>query len=498
MSLAAMVLADRSQRFSHFYDRWIELVTFGRAARVRAEILREIGSSQRMLDGGCGTGTLAVAAARSGCSVVAIDRSPEMLALAQEKAKAAGVVVDWRQGDLVFPPLDTERFDIATAMFVLSELSSEEACLAVRRMAEHLRPGGRLVIADEVTPSAPMPRSLSAIARSVLGVISFFVLQQLAPPRRHPWHSLLAEAGLEVVSERRDGSGDLVVLVAERPAVLPALRRTVRDIDEIMPSGPRRGVLRGAAWLALPIALRPGVYRIGDPGSAAPVLLTGNFLSSVEAVRSALAGQKAYLVIEDTRGWNVWCASDAGIFDAQKAAALMELYEMDSLVDLHRIIVPRLGARVRRDLTTLTGWEVAVGPIEARDLGEFLVTGPSPKMHSLRRLYRVPERIRVGALTLVQLPLFLLPLRLLAPASRRPAWRFALAASCLLPLAHDRLPGRTGVVKGAVLGSATVLLGLATGHIRPTASLLILAISPLVGWVYQSSSPVVFWKRLWR
>jgi hypothetical protein len=42
------------------------------------------------------------------------------------------------------------------------------------------------------------------------------------------------------------------------------------------------------------------------------------------------------------------------------------------------------------------------------------------------------------------------------------------------------------------------LLGLISRRIQPSASLLILAISPLVGWVYQSSSPVVFWKRLWR
>jgi hypothetical protein len=399
---------------------------------------------------------------------------------------------------VAFPPLGTERFDVATSTFVLGELSLEEASLALHRMAEHLRPGGRLVIADETTPSGPLERVLAVIARSLLEVISFFALQQLAPPRRHPWRSLLAEAGLEVRSELRDGAGGLIVLVADRPATLPSLRRSVRDLDQIMPRGARRGALRAAAWLALPIAVRPGVYRIGHPDRAAPVLLTSNFLASVEAVRTALTGQDAYLAIEDTHGWNVWCAGDAGLFDAEKAAALIELYDLDQLTEPHRMIVPRLGGRIQRRLAALSGWDVVVGPIEARDLGEFLACGPSPHMHNLDRMYRVPERVRVGALTLVQLLVFLLPLRLVDPSSRRPAWRFALAASLLLPMAHDRLPGRTGVVKAAALGSTMALLGLISRRIQPSASLLILAISPLVGWVYQSSSPVVFWKRLWR
>ncbi len=146
----------------------------------------------------------------------------------------------------------------------------------------------------------------------------------------------------------------------------------------------------------------------------------------------------------------------------------------------------------------MTGWEVIVGPIEARDLPEFMAAGLSPAMHSLRRGYGLPERVRVGALTLVQLLLFLLPLRFVAPSLRRPALRFALVASWMLPLAHDRLPGRTGVVKAMALAGPVALLGATTGRIRPSAALTILAVAPLVGWVYQSSSPVVFWKRLWR
>ncbi|HVC77633.1 MAG TPA: methyltransferase domain-containing protein [Candidatus Micrarchaeaceae archaeon] len=498
MSLAAMVLADRSERLVRFYDRWIGLVTFGAADRVRELVLGEIAPGERLLDAGCGTGTLAVAAARSGAQVVAFDRSSAMLSLARQKADASGVTVDWRQGDIAFPPIGDERFDIATATFALSELSRDMAALAVRRLARALRPGGRLVVADEGLLERPALRLLAAIPRFLLAIGSFFVLQQLAPARRHPWRSLLTEAGLEMDAERSYQSGALRVLVASRPPDLAGRKRPVVALTDVLPRGLRRALLLAAAWIDLPITIQPGVYRIGRPGPDGPVLLTGNFLASVEAVRSALAGLDAYLVVEDTDGWNVWCASDAGLFNAEKAAALFELYGLDGLVRRHEIIVPRLGGRIHSALAALTGWKVAVGPIEARDLPVFLSMGLNPEMRSLQRMYRLPERIRVAALTTIQLPLFLLPLRFIPASTRRPAWRLALLSSWLLPLANDVIPGRTGIVKGTLLGCIAALAGVGTKRVSPQAAVTMLATAPLVGWVYQSSSPVIFWKRLWR
>ena len=498
MSLAAMILADRSERFVRFYDRWMGLITFGRDAVVRDAVLAGIEPGERLLDVGCGTGTLAVAAARRGASVVAVDRSPAMLAVAREKAAAAGVAVDWRQGEASFPPAGDDPFDVATATFVLSELSLDLARLSIRRLAEAVRPGGRLIIADEATPHSPLARLLTAIPRAILAVLSFAVLQELAPTRRHPWRELVAEAGLEVTEVRSEQAGGIVVIAAQRSSEMPSLRRQVRPLEEVLPAGCRRWALRAAAWVDLPVAVTPGAYRLGRPGRDDAVLLTGNFLASVEAVRDGMAGRDAYLLVEDTDGWNVWCAADAGLFNGEKAAALLELHGLADLVDHRRIVVPRLGGRVRPRLGALSGWDVHVGPIEARDLTRFLDAGLDPEMTSLSRLYALPERVRVGALTMIQLPLFLLPLRWTPRSVRGPARSFAVAAAMVLPLAHDRLPGSTGVAKGTYLGLAMAAAGLVGRRLRPPAAITLILVAPVVGWVYQSSSPVVFWKRLWR
>jgi ubiquinone/menaquinone biosynthesis C-methylase UbiE len=498
MSLAAMILADRSERSVRFYDRWIGLITLGRDVRVRSAVLAGIAPGERLLDIGCGTGTLAVEAARIGARVVAIDRSAAMLSIARGKAARAGVAVDWRQGEASFPPLDDGPYDVATATFVLSELSIDLARLSVHRMAEAVRPGGRIVIADEATPTSPILRLLTAIPRALLSILSFAVLQQLAPTRRHPWWTLLLEAGLDVTAEQTEEAGGLVVLTAIRPPSVAPLRRPVPDLEEILPSGVREWALRAGAWLDLPIGVTPGAYLLGRPGPDSPVLLTGNFLASVEAVRDGMAGEDAFLLVEDTDGWNVWCAADAGIFNGEKAAALLELHGLADLVAHRRIVIPRLGGRVRSRLAALSGWDVVIGPIEARDLPRFLDAGPSPEMHSLRRLYRLPERVRVAALTLLQLPLFLLPLRWVPAEARRPARVFGVTAAVVMPLAHDRLPGRTGIAKATYLGLTAVTVGAFARRMPPAAAIALLVTAPVVGWVYQSSSPVVFWKRLWR
>jgi ubiquinone/menaquinone biosynthesis C-methylase UbiE len=495
MSLAAMVLAEGSEGSIRHYDRWIELSTLGQAGRARRAILERLAPGERLLDIGCGTGTLAIAASRLGAGVIAVDRSPAMLGVARDRARAAGVTVDWRHGDAAFPPVDGETFDVACATFVLGEMSLDLASLALRRMAAAVRPGGLVVVADEQAPDRASVRAAVAIPRALLAVLSFTVLERLAPTRHHPWRALLEDAGLDVIAERRYGPFGLVVLVARRPAELTPGHRPIGPLEAALPTGPRGTLARAAAWLDLPIAVRSGVYAIGRPGRDSPVVATANFLASVDAVRRGLAGRDAYVVVEDTDGWNVWCAADAGLFTAEKVAALIDLCEVAELVETRRIVVPRLGGRIRRPLAALTGWDVDVGPIEARDLPDFLVGGLEPRMRDLRRLYRLRERVRVGALTLVQLPLILLPLLVLPRSFRRPVVRFGVLAAAALPLGHDMLPGRTGVVKGVALGSATATLAVVAGRLRPKAAMAILLVSPLLGWLYQSSTPVIHWKR---
>jgi SAM-dependent methyltransferase len=100
----------------------------------------------RVLDLGCGTGSLAVLLAQAGHEVTGIDASGQMLALARAKAAAAGVAVDLAYGDAADPPLRSSSVDVVLCRHVLWSLPDRDAVLA--SWVRLLRPGGRLVLVE--------------------------------------------------------------------------------------------------------------------------------------------------------------------------------------------------------------------------------------------------------------------------------------------------------------------------------------------------------------
>jgi ubiquinone/menaquinone biosynthesis C-methylase UbiE len=99
----------------------------------------------RVLDVGCGTGTLAVLVGSLGYDVTGVDSSSEMLSLARAKASERGTAVTFLLGDAACPPV-TGPFDVVLCRHVLWALPSPEHALASWR--ELLSPGGRLLLIE--------------------------------------------------------------------------------------------------------------------------------------------------------------------------------------------------------------------------------------------------------------------------------------------------------------------------------------------------------------
>jgi len=101
----------------------------------------------RILDAGCGTGTLALRLAAAGHRVTGIDLSEGMLAVARRKD--TGAAVTWRRADVTsFDLSDLEPgYDLVTCVAdILNHLETlDEWESAFGRFAAHLRPGGRLI-----------------------------------------------------------------------------------------------------------------------------------------------------------------------------------------------------------------------------------------------------------------------------------------------------------------------------------------------------------------
>lgn len=204
----------------HRYDLGMRLLTFGSVGRAYDRLASHIDAGQRVLDIGCGTGALAVRAARRGARVKAIDPSAAMLEVAAQRAREAGVEEGLELVEMGVAELDREGagdYDAVTSGLCFSELSHDELSFALAQAMRILKPGGLLLVADEVTPRSRTLRALRWLIRAPLAALTWLVTQQST----HPIHDLserLTRAGFSIVSARSSGLQDFLEIVARRPA----------------------------------------------------------------------------------------------------------------------------------------------------------------------------------------------------------------------------------------------------------------------------------------
>lgn len=97
---------------------------------------------QRVLDVACGTGVVAVTAARIGAKVSGLDLTPELLEHARENSSIAEVDIDWREGDVEALPFADGEFDVVLSQF--GHMFAPRPDVAIGQMLRVLKPGGTI------------------------------------------------------------------------------------------------------------------------------------------------------------------------------------------------------------------------------------------------------------------------------------------------------------------------------------------------------------------
>jgi SAM-dependent methyltransferase len=106
------------------------------------------------LDVGAGVGATGLALAERGARVVALDLTPAMLAAARAQAEARGLAnFETRLGDAAALPFPSDAFDLVSCRVCAHHFA--RPLEALREMARVLRPGGRLLLVDSVSPEDP-------------------------------------------------------------------------------------------------------------------------------------------------------------------------------------------------------------------------------------------------------------------------------------------------------------------------------------------------------
>ena len=134
-------------RIAPVYDLMNRLMTAGLDQRWRRLTVEAVvRPGDRVLDACCGTGDLAIAAARAGGEVTGLDFSPHMLERARRKSHS----VTWVEGDALALPFADGSFDAATVGFGVRTLSDLERGL--RELRRVLRAGGRVAVLEITRP----------------------------------------------------------------------------------------------------------------------------------------------------------------------------------------------------------------------------------------------------------------------------------------------------------------------------------------------------------
>jgi ubiquinone/menaquinone biosynthesis C-methylase UbiE len=147
------------RRWAKFYDSAVSLVSLGKEQDIRAMTieLASLQPGERVLDVGCGTGSLTLAAKKQvGITgqVVGIDASPEMIEIAQRKASQSSMNVTFQLGLIEDIPYPNQTFDLVLSSMMFHHLPEDDLKRqAIEQMYRVLKPGGYLVIVDVEPPN---------------------------------------------------------------------------------------------------------------------------------------------------------------------------------------------------------------------------------------------------------------------------------------------------------------------------------------------------------
>jgi ubiquinone/menaquinone biosynthesis C-methylase UbiE len=142
------------ERFARTADR-IAALQDARAAELEAKVVRFVrpGGDERALDSGSGAGALAFALAPHVREVVAADLVPELLEQGRRRGERFPNVT-FVEGDATKLPFESASFDLAGSLRTLHHIARPE--LAVAELARVTRPGGRVLVIDQIAPVDPV------------------------------------------------------------------------------------------------------------------------------------------------------------------------------------------------------------------------------------------------------------------------------------------------------------------------------------------------------
>ncbi|HEX6487712.1 MAG TPA: methyltransferase domain-containing protein [Candidatus Dormibacteraeota bacterium] len=163
-----MTETERSEKYIHGYDEWTRRWMQTRTAEAELGfLLPHLRPGMRLLDCGCGPGSITVGLAEAVApgDVVGLDIEPRQLETARVYAAERGAAnLTFELGSVYELPFDDATFDAAVAHFVIEHVS--DPLRALRELRRVLKPGGVLAVKDPYYPAFTWRPNLPEIQRA--------------------------------------------------------------------------------------------------------------------------------------------------------------------------------------------------------------------------------------------------------------------------------------------------------------------------------------------
>lgn len=201
------------------YDKGIRILTLRRLDKAYDRLTSHIKRGQRVLDIGCGTGALTLRAAKKGAKVKGIDINSQMLEIAKKRVAEANLEQNVELCEMGVAELGCEEagsYDVVMSGLCFSELTEDELIYTLKEVKRILKPGGTLLIVDEVRATSISKRILNCLIRFPLVIITYLITQTTTNAVKN-LPERIEEEGLLIESVRLSKMESFVELVVKKP-----------------------------------------------------------------------------------------------------------------------------------------------------------------------------------------------------------------------------------------------------------------------------------------
>ncbi len=210
--------ALRFHRLTPLFDSVAAATVRDRTLKRRVLTRAAITTGEQVLDVGCGTGTLAAAAARAapGVRVTGLDADPAILVRARRRANHHGLEIEFDEGMSTALPYPDASFDLVVSTLFFHHLADDAKRETATELVRVLRPGGRIVVGDLGRPQDPLMR---AVVRATVQLLDGVATTALNVRGELP--EVLTRAGVRAVAvhdRMRAPAGSYEVITGTRTA----------------------------------------------------------------------------------------------------------------------------------------------------------------------------------------------------------------------------------------------------------------------------------------